>query len=223
MPKPIAPNPWRRGRRRTGGQGAPENGATQLDRSQTTPTLHRAHGGNGASGIATGPAHEEAPTTASAELPKSRRQVIGLFADRASAELACRALAERGYREDAIKLMISEETSTRHFADYGDRAMSLSNSAIDRVPRPVAVFSHRPKQCPATLNVAIYTTPSQDATATLAEILSGSGLPYSRIAEYETALRSGAILLSVITRSPDDARLIEIEWRRSYRAEKIFS
>ena len=148
---------------------------------------------------------------------------MGLFADRASAEHACRALVDSGYREDAIKLMISEETSGRHFADYGDRAISLASAAIDVPPRPAAAYSHRPGQCPATLNVAIYATPNQDATATLAELLSGSGVPYPRIAEYEAALRSGAILMSVITRSHDDARLIGIQWRRSYRAEKIHS
>lgn len=163
MPKPIAPNPWRRGRRRTGGPNAQGNGATQAEHSQPTsalrqPTsaLRRSNAGDGTAEVAT-----------------DRPQVIGLFADRASAELACRGLAQRGYREDTI--------------------------------------------------VAIYSTPSQDVKATLSEILSGSGLPYSRVAEYETALRSGAVLLSVLTRSQEDARLIEIEWRQSYCAEKVRS
>ena len=227
MPKPIAPNPWRRGRRRTGGPGAQGNGVTQSGHSPATLTSPRASGGDGVAD-ATGRLQSGDTTTGSGELAnagevaKGRPQVIGLFADRASAELACRALAGRGYREDAIKLMISEETSNRHFADYNDRAMALAGAAIDcSPPGAVAAFSHRPRQCPATLNVAIYATPTEDATAMLTELLNGSGVPFPRIAEYETALRSGGILLSVITRSHDDARLIEIEWRRSYRAEKI--
>ena len=217
MPKPIAPNPWRRGRRRTGGHSAQGDGAPQSGHSPSMSTTASTPAPAPRSSAASGAA-------ASTDAPKGRPQVIGLFANRASAELACRALAERGYREDAIKLMISEETCARYFSDYGDRVHSLAGGAIDREQRPVVAFSHRPRQCPATLDVAIYTTtPNQDATATLAEILSGSGLPYSRIAEYETALHGGAVLLSVHPRSHDDARLIEIEWRRSYRAEKVHS
>ena len=137
VPKPIAPNPWRRGRRRSG-----------------------VHAGNGAPPAAAAPVTEPRNTPAALG---SARQVVGLFADRASAERACRALADRGYREDAIRLLISDDA------------------------------------------------------------LAGSGISHERVAEYETALRNGAVLLSVITRSPEDARLLEIEWRKSYRAEKVQS
>jgi hypothetical protein len=238
MPKPIAPNPWRRGRRRTGGQSAHGNGAPAFGQSQSAPSAsrHGAHddGREAAevarridASIATHAASGNGVgngTNANAGAVARRQQVIGLFADRASAELACRALADRGYRDDAIKLMVSEETCARHFSDYSDRAVSLAPGAIHKpAPRPAAIFSHRPKPCPATLDIAIYTTPGVNATATLAEILAGSGLPYQRIAEYEAALRTGSVLLSVVTRSPGDARLIEIEWKRSYRAEKVHS
>ena len=224
MSKPIAPNPWRRGRRRTGGQGAHAHGATEIVHSSSPTTFGRPNGDDNATGVAISLTETNGATDRSAEAPivKDRAQVIGLFSDRGSAERACRALAERGYREDAIKLMISEETCTRHFADYSDRALPLSGS-IDLTPQTAATFSHRPRQCPATLDVAIYTTATHDATATLAELLSGSGVPYSRVAEYEMALRNGAVLLSVLPRSHDDARLIDIEWRRSYRAEKVHS
>ncbi len=259
VPKPIAPNPWRRGRRRTGGQGAHATGAGPHDEASTAPSsapnlrrtrnddnepildghVHGSAGSNGTARGSNGAAPSSAPpvspaattvsgATAAGVVPgnaarPSRQHVIGLFADRASAELACRALADRGYREDAIKLMVSEETCSRYFSDYGDRAVSLAAGMPHLPPRASAVFSHRPRQCPATLDVAIYTTPGENATATLAEILSGSGVSYQRVAEYEAALRTGSVLLSVVTRNPGDARLIEIEWRRSYRAEKVHS
>lgn len=141
VPKPIAPNPWRRGRRRTG-----------------------VHNGNGAHAVAAAPTAEAGRSMTHSGLTG---QVIGLFADRASAELACRALADRGYLEDAFRLLITGSL--------------------------------------------------------VADALAGSGVSDERVGEYEDAIRDGRVLLRVITRSPDDARLIEIEWKRSYRAEKVHS
>jgi hypothetical protein len=156
-----------------------------------------------------------------------RGHVIGLFADRASAELACRALAERGYRDDAIRLVISDETCARQFSDFRTAAPA-GEAAVRRDPDVQggvggAGFSHRPKPCPAKLDVAVCTTPGESGNATLADALADSGLQSQQVAEYERALKGGAVLLSVVTRSPADARLIEIEWRRSYRAEKVHS
>ena len=156
VPKPIAPNPWRRGRRRTG--------------------VHNANGAQPAVAIAIA---EPGPAPA----PGSPGQVIGLFADRASAELARRALADRGYREDAIRLLIS------------DVAVGSDPSSFD----------------------------GKHANGTLADALADSGVSNERVAEYVDAIRNGAVLLRVITRSSDDARLIGIEWSRSYRAEKVHS
>ena len=267
VPKPIAPNPWRRGRRRS---GVHSNGATHglqspapVSSAAREPTdgggavgSNGANSGNGANGGigATGRngasngngansgydsnrgngTNGAKPATPRVLAPgctvgtggngrmgtlgsDGRGHVLGLFADRASAELACRALADRGYREDAMKLLISDETCARHFSDR-----AAPSGAADSAPRH-AVFSHRPKPCPAKLDVAICTDPGRSANGTLAQALAGSGLSDQRVAEYEAALRNGAVLLSVTTRTPDDARLIEIEWRGSYRAEKVQS
>jgi hypothetical protein len=223
MPKPIAPNPWRRGRRRTGGSGTPGNGAIQAEHSQRTLAPRCSSDGGDAGDLEAPSRPDQASGIGDAALARSQPHVIGLFIDRASAELACRALAARGYHEDAVKLMISEETCMRHFSEYSTHAMSHGGGTVDRTPRPATTVSHYPRPCLATVNVAVYTTPTLDATTALAEILSSSGLPYSRITEFEMALRSGAVLLSVLTRSHDDARIIDSEWRHCYRAEKVHS
>ena len=176
------------------------------------------------------------PTSSSVRAPGGHPlgQVIGLFADRSSAEAACRALARRGYREDAIRLMISDETCAQQFSDFvssraegsdpGRGGPAYSGAVLSA--RATAGFSHRPHPCPATLDVAVCAdpeSPGMPASGSLAQALAGSGVSDDRVDEYEAALRVGAVLLLVMTRSPDDARLIEIEWRRSYRAEKVQS
>jgi acetylornithine deacetylase/succinyl-diaminopimelate desuccinylase-like protein len=62
--------------------------------------------GNGNGGAAGVSAPTGMASTSAAPAPNgstaTRQHVIGLFADRASAELACRALADRGYREAIV-------------------------------------------------------------------------------------------------------------------------
>ena len=180
-PKLIAPNPWRRGRRRSGVHLNGGTSAAAIDAAQACPEV--------------------------------AGQVTGLFADRASAELACRALGERGYREDAIKLLMSDLTRTRQFSDFESSRHS-------------AAPHQRAYTCPATVSVAVCV----DATCAalthrpqLADVLASSGIPRERIAEYEAALETGAILMHVVTRSADDAQMIESEWRSSNRAQQVHS
>ena len=45
------------------------------------------------------------------------RTVTGLFKDRDSAESAYRSLTERGYGNNEVNVVMSDETRKRHFAD----------------------------------------------------------------------------------------------------------
>lgn len=256
IPKPIAPNPWRRGRRRSGvhltgaaqsngtqagsaqnggaqARGAQDNGSAQSSGESKQNIRGDAHGGLGDSQRAVAESRRDGTSTG---------HVTGLFSDRASAERACHSLAERGYRQDAIKLLISDQTCSRQFRDFTFDRDALRpidpepyrNAPHDAASDPIrdshrkgAVASHRPRTCPAMLAVAVCADPDFPAgrltEGSLADALAGAGLSNERMAEYEAALRAGAVLLRVIARSLNDARLIEIEWRRSYRAEKVHS
>src|SRR5690606_1615274 len=60
--------------------------------------------------------------------------VTGLSRDRESAERAYRALAERGYGEQDINLVMSDETRQRHFGDgreTGDGETGLETKAAE--------------------------------------------------------------------------------------------
>ena len=235
IPKSIAPNPWRRGRRRSGVHGDSAGNDVAVTARVDSRTAAGPNGGQGDHGNNDGGAP---PVTSAVRLPDARPlgQVIGLFADRASAELACRSLAERGYREDAIKLLISDQTCAHQFSDFVTGRVDTSTLTRREghgyggdvlASRQRAAFSHRPRPCPAMVDVAVCSDPESPegvhASGSLEQALAGSGVAHDRVSEYESALRDGAVLLLVMTRSPDDARLIEIEWRRSYRAEKVHS
>ena len=239
IPKSIAPNPWRRGRRRSGVHGDAAGNDGAVNAGVDSRAGAGSHGGpNGGQGDRGNDGGSAPPVTSAVRLPGARPlgQVIGLFADRASAELACRSLAERGYREDAIKLLISDQTCAHQFPDFVTGRVDTptlkrreGNGYAGDVlaSRQRSAFSHRPRPCPAMVDVAVCSDPESPvgvhASGSLEQALAGSGVAHDRVSEYASALRDGAVLLLVMTRSPDDARLIEIEWRRSYRAEKVHS
>ena len=55
--------------------------------------------------------------------------VTGLFRDRESAERAYGSLTERGYSQDDVNLVMSDETRKKHFA-VDDRETELGNKAL---------------------------------------------------------------------------------------------
>src|SRR5919107_2767794 len=58
------------------------------------------------------------------------RMVTGLFRDRESAERAYNSVTTRGYSNDDVNLMMSDETRKKHFTDDG-RETELGNKALE--------------------------------------------------------------------------------------------
>ena len=56
--------------------------------------------------------------------------VTGLFPDRESAERAYGSVVERGYGQDDVNLVMSDETRKKHFA-VDDRETELGNKALE--------------------------------------------------------------------------------------------
>ena len=153
------------------------------------------------------------------------------FRDRDSAERAYNAIAARGYKNDDIHVLMTDETRKTMFSKNDD-STDMGNKAL----KGVGVGGMVGGAVGATLvglaaAAAAVTIPvlglviagplagalaggAAGATAGgLVGVLVGAGIPEERAKSYETDLKAGGIVLGVKPRHDDDARFFESEWR----------
>src|SRR6476660_5344644 len=174
-----------------------------------------------------------AETTGSRKAQTS--MVTGLFRDRESAERAYSSLTERGYGQDDVNVVISDETRKKHFS-VDDRETELGNKALKGAGTGAAVGG----ALGATLAAiaAIGTTLALPGlgllvagpiAAALAGAgaggatggLIGAGIPEERVKDYEEGIKNGGIMMGVTPRTPDDAAYFEEDWKKN-RAEQVY-
>ena len=153
------------------------------------------------------------------------------FRDRESAERAYIAIAARGYKDDEIHVLMSDQTRDRLFPKDGEKT-DMGNKAFAGAGVGVAVGG----ALGATLGgfaalAAALTIPglgiviagpiagalaggAAGATAGgLVGMMVGAGIPEEQARAYETDLKAGGIVLGVTPRHDEDARYFEGEWR----------
>src|SRR5918998_4630150 len=69
------------------------------------------------------------------------RMVTGLFRDRESAERAYGSVTTRGYSNDDVNLLMSDETRDKHFTSDG-RETELGNKALEGAGTGAAIGGH---------------------------------------------------------------------------------
>src|SRR5436190_11816255 len=167
------------------------------------------------------------------------RMVTGLFRDRESAEQAYGSLTERGYTQDDVNLVMSDETRKKHFAVDG-RETELGSKALEGAGTGAAIGG----TVGATLAAiaAIGTTlalpglgllvagpiaaglagaGAGGATGGLIGALIGAGIPEERVKDYEEGIKKGGILMGVTPRTPEDAEYFEQDWKAN-RGESVY-
>ena len=166
------------------------------------------------------------------------RMVTGLFRDRESAERAYGSVTTRGYSNDDVNLLMSDETRDKHFVD--GKETELGSKALEGAGTGAAIGG----TVGATLAAiaAIGTTlalpglgllvagpiaaglagaGAGGATGGLIGALIGAGIPEERVKHYEKGLREGGIVMGVTPRSDEDAEYFEREWK-SHRGEEVY-
>src|ERR1043166_8791449 len=161
------------------------------------------------------------------------RIVTGLFRDRESAERAYGSITSRGYNNDDVNLLMSDETRRRHFA-VDDRPTELGNKALEGAGKGAAIGG----AVGATLGAiaAIGTTLALPglgllvagpiaaglagggagaATGGLVGALVGYGIPEERARLYEKGINEGGIVMGVNPRNAEDADYLENNWRQN--------
>ena len=167
--------------------------------------------------------------------------VTGLFRDRESAESAYQSLVARGYSQDDIDLVMSEDARKKHFTptsetvvetDMGHKAMKGAGvggaigvtvgatlAAIAAVGTSLAIPGLG-LVIAGPIVAALAGAGAGGAAGGLVGTLVGAGIPEERVKRYETGLKDGGIVLGVTPRTPEDEKFVQSEWGK-YRGEDI--
>jgi hypothetical protein len=170
--------------------------------------------------------------------------VTGMFRDRESAERAYQAMHQRGYTQNDVNLVMTDEARKRHFADdrtiEGRNDTELGNKALEGTGVGSAIGGTVGAVIGAI--AAIGTTVALPGlgliiagpvaaglagagagglTGGVVGALVGSGIPEERAEVYDRGIRDGHIVMGVHPRSEEDAEYLEREWKNS-RGESIY-
>ena len=169
-------------------------------------------------------------TTSSAAL------VTAMFRDASAVERAYQAALARGYSQDEINLVLSEDTRRRYFnvdqvpselADKAAESTEEKRSVASELGGPAGGTAATIAPAIAAAGAAallpglIIAGPVAIARAAAATVgvagglvgaLTNWGIPKGRVEQYEQSIRDGGILVGVQARSEEDARQLREEW-----------
>ena len=168
-----------------------------------------------------------------------QRMLTGMFRDRESAERAYNSLHSRGYTQDDVNLMMSDETRKRHFektdndSELGNKAMEGAGAgsaiggtagavigAIAAIGTAVAIPGLG-LVVAGPIAAGLAGAGAGGLTGGIVGALIGSGIPEDRAKHYESGIKEGGIVMGVKPRSDEDAEYLENEWK-SNRGEYIY-
>lgn len=169
-----------------------------------------------------------------------QRMLTGMFNDRESAESAYNSLHARGYSEDEINLMMSDETRDKHFknsdhdTDLGNKAMEGAGTgsaiggtagaiigAIAAIGTAVAIPGLG-LVIAGPLAAALAGAGAGGLTGGIVGALIGSGIPEDRAKDYESGIKKGGIVMGVKPRNQEDADYLANEWKNN-KGEHVYN
>lgn len=161
-----------------------------------------------------------------------------MFSDRESAENAYNTLQDRGYSNDEIDLIMSDETRKKHFSsddigetEIGNKAAegAGAGSAIGGTIGAIAgiIAALGTSVAIPGLGLVIAGPLAAGAagagagglTGGIIGALIGSGIPEARAKLYESGIKKGNIVLGVRPRSDEDAEYLQNKWRDNRGSE----
>ena len=167
------------------------------------------------------------------------KMLTGIFSDKESSEGAYRSLRDRGYSEDDIDVMMSEETRDKYYADDEDSELGSKaaegagiggaiGGTLGAVIGGIAAVGTN-LVLPGVglvvwgpLAAALAGAGAGGLTGGLAGGLIGMGIPEDRANLYENAIKEGGTYLGVKPRSAEDADYFENEWKTNHRGQHIY-
>src|SRR5687768_8877426 len=164
-----------------------------------------------------------------------------MFKDRESAERAYNSLAERGYTDKEINVIMSDETRQKYYPEGRDSADSdFDSKALEGAGKGAGIGGTAGAILGALAAIgtsvalpglglivagplagALVGAGAGGATGGLIGALVGSGIPEDRAKEYEQGVKQGGIVLGFNPRDEEDATHFESDWN-SNRAEGVY-
>ena len=167
------------------------------------------------------------------------RLVTGMFRDRESAERAYGSLTSRGYSNDDVNLMMSDETRKKHFAEDG-RETELGTKAAEGAGKGAAIGGGIGATLAAIaaigtsvalpglglvvagpLLAGLAGAGAGGATGGIIGALIGAGIPEERVKQYEEGVKEGGIVMGINARNDEDAEYFENDWKTN-RGEHVY-
>lgn len=169
-----------------------------------------------------------------------KRVLTGMFRDRESTEKAYNTLHDRGYTPEDINMVMSNDTRQTHYNDEATSQTEIGTKAAEHAGKGSAIGG--------TIG-AIFGIIAALGTSVLIPGLGiliagplaagmagagaggiaggligafvGSGIPESRAKLYETGIKEGNVVLSVVPKNEEDAQYLENNWKTN-KGEEIY-
>ncbi|MCH7415053.1 hypothetical protein MM213_16245 [Belliella sp. R4-6] len=168
-----------------------------------------------------------------------KRVLTGMFSDRQSTEKAYNTLHERGYSQEEINLIMSNDTREKHFNDDASKETEIGTKAAEHAGKGSAIGGTL--GAIAGVVAAIGTSVAIPGLGILIAgpiaaglagagagglaggvigALVGSGIPEARAKLYESGIEDGNVVISVTPKNEEDAKFLEENWKTN-RGEEI--
>ncbi len=160
--------------------------------------------------------------------------LTGSFRDRTSAERAYNRLRERGYTDEEINIIMSDETRKKYFdkdsdvrdTDFGNKAMesagkgSAIGGAVGATAGIIAalgtslVIPGLGVVIAGPIAAGLAGAGAGGLTGGIVGALIGAGIPKDRAEKHEKDIKEGEIVMGVRPRNDEDATYLEDDWRK---------
>ena len=167
--------------------------------------------------------------------------MTGLFNDKESSESAYKSLRDRGYSDDEINVIMSDDTKKKYYGDgnvndseLGSKAAEgtgvggLIGGTLGAIIGGIAAIGTNLVLPGIGLIVwgpiaaALAGAGAGGLTGGLVGALVGWGIPEDRAKLYETGIKEGGTVLGVKPRSTEDADALENDWKTNHRGQHVY-
>lgn len=171
---------------------------------------------------------------------EENRMLSGLFRDKDSAERAYSSLRDRGYSDDDINVMMSDDTRKRYYSgddatdtELGSKALegagagSAIGGTLGAIIGGIAAIGTNVLLpglgliVAGPLAAALAGAGAGGLTGGLVGALIGSGIPEEHAELYHEGVKDGGIYMGVNPRTDEDADFFENDWK-SNKGEHIY-
>ena len=167
--------------------------------------------------------------------------LTGLFTDKESSESAYKSLRDRGYGDDDINVLMSDDTRKKYYGDgaveteLGSKAAEGTGiggavgGTLGAIIAGIAavgtnlVLPGLGLVVWGPLAAALAGAGAGGLTGGLVGALIGAGIPEERAKAYEEGVKNGGTVFGVKPRNAEDAQYFENDWKTNHRAQDVYN